>query len=336
MRDDVSLIPTSEEHELSIAKEIFVRQYSQPNSLSQFFEGNFNISLNELNRLNEKLKEKFKLYGNAGYIVNVEVKHADKKMLEFDSWSSFYENNWDENSKTESITIKWNFNAIFPNSTLPTTQILALNITNEIKPEEILRLVFSEGIDSKKMDLSLYPVYASAIFTNRIFADELINIISDWVKTVNKPVSSLNSFLLKVKKKRQIIAYTVEYLIASLIVLSSVFFYFNSFELNPNIQIGTILAGELKSILIYTTFTFILLLLSIKIGRVFGMAIFASLSKYGKGHSFALTLRDKEELNKLKDKEKSVIIKLAMGFIGIVMSSFIGKIMDSIIEIIMR
>lgn len=336
MRDDVSLIPTNEEHDLRIAKEIFVRQYSQPNSLSQFFEGNFIISLNDLNRLNEKLKEKYQLYGNAGYIVNIEVKHADKRILEFDSWASFNQNNWDENSKTESITVKWNFNAIFPNSTLPTTQILSLNITNEIKPEEILRLIFSEGIDNKKMDLSLYPVYASVIFTNRIFADELLNIISGWVKTVNKPVSTVNSFLLKVKKKRQMVAFTIEYLITSLIIFSSVFFYFNSFELNPNIQIGTILAGELKSILIYTTFTFILLLLSSKIGRAFGMAIFSSLSKYSKSHSFALTLRDKDELDKLKSKENSVIMKLIIGFMGIVLSSFIGKIMDSIIEIIMR
>ncbi|WP_211652222.1 hypothetical protein [Clostridioides difficile] len=56
-----------------------------------------------------------------------------------------------------------------------------------MKPQQILQLIVSgqiEEIDS--IDKSLSPVTCKVDFTNHLLGDELINIIEEWDKSIQK------------------------------------------------------------------------------------------------------------------------------------------------------
>lgn len=81
---------TVDEQFLKNYQAIYYAMNAKPDCRSKLFSKNVIISLQDLKNLNRKVTEKFKAhYDNAGFRINVNVSLKNKEYLEFDSWATF-------------------------------------------------------------------------------------------------------------------------------------------------------------------------------------------------------------------------------------------------------
>ncbi|MBC1524128.1 hypothetical protein HB884_07900 [Listeria booriae] len=334
MEDKERLIPTIHESELATAKQYFYQYFGTPEKISKVFEGTFLFNKSQMNTLNHRITEKLKMHQEAGFLIDVIVKLKNKKILEFNTWNSFMEHDLTDDCPTESVTIKWRFNAILPNFPTPQNHVLSLTLTNGMKPEEMIRLIFSGGLeDEKNLDIAPYPIFASIIFVNNILADELLDIISKWVSAINLEAQSEEKVKKRLFKYRQLIAISTEFLVTVLLMGTSAFFFIKNLTHIKGNEIGKI---STEDFIFYLTYFFIvigLFFIANRIAKIVASSIFTNLSTFRGKSFFELSEKDTTNRKMLQKKKKSSTIKLLGSLLIIIVSSFVGKIIDMLIEL---
>lgn len=334
MKDEDKLIPTVQETELATAKQYFYQYFGQPERVSKVFEGTFLYRIEQMEDLNNQITDKLKMYQNAGFLITVKVKLKNKKIFEFNTWKSFQEHRWVDSCATESITIKWQFNAILPNNPTPHNHVVSLTLTNGMKPEELMKLIFSGSLeDEKNLDIAPYPIFTSIVFINRILADEILEIISKWVDNINEENIEENPLKKFLRKHRQMVAISTEYLITFFLMFSSSFSFLKA---SGTVSVKTLGELPLEKANFFLAYFFIVIgifFIANRVAKMIAQVVFSSLSSFRAKSFFALSEKDKKVRNLLKDNQKSSIIKLLSSFAAIVLSSFVGLLIERLLTI---
>lgn len=335
MKDENRLIPTTEEAQLATAKQYFYQYFGQPEKVSKVFEGVYLYKKEEINELNNSIAEKFKMYPNAGFLITVTAKLKNRKMIEFNTWDSFMAYEWAEDSETESLTIKWQANIILPNNDTPHNHVLSVTLTNGMKPEELIKLIFSGSLeDDKNLDIAPFPIFASVVFINRLLADELLDVVTKWANRTNLEDIEDKKIKKICHKHRQLIAISTEFLITFLLMSSSILSFMHALGSSKTKLLGQMPMNEVSYFLTYSFIVLGVIVMANRLAKIIAQTVFKSLSKLRVKSYFEFGSKDKNRVLLLKNKEKNSMLRLVVGLGMIILSSFVGKLIDILINLI--
>lgn len=334
--DDMDLLDISQnEKALASFKEEFFKENLQPDSVTKVFSDNVKIDIKDIYYLNEIVIEKLKKYENAGLIVQVYVKFSNKKSILFSSWSEFEEYKWLESNSISRIVISWKFNVKFPNYSTPQKHTMMVKLSNNMRPEEIIKLMLSGELDDTvdDMEKNFFPIYTKVNFINRSLGDELLDSVGEWVNGLEENELKENKFIAKLRKFKRPVSHFTDIITFSTFLYLTFSIYFYLLEnLNINLVTDTTYP-QFKSMIIYTFLVIGSIYIIQRVSKLIGNSLFKSLSTYGKTYIFSITRGDKNKRKKLIKDNKYDLMNIGIKFFG---SLFIGVLASIISTIIIN
>lgn len=284
---------------------MFYRFLARPDSITKVFNKTAVLDIQDIRELNQRVSEKLSHYQEAGYLIQTNVKFADGKTRSFPDWSSFDAHDWYEAEPINNMVITWNFNAVFPGRDEPQMHTLMVKLSNGLRPEEMLNLVFTGKIeDIEEMDNNLFPIVTRVDFVDRVLADELLFLVEEWIKTLRESELQKTPAMLFLKKNKAKVASFMSWITNIVIMCTSVIVTGNYIIKLPFKVVGDITSHELIKI-IYALFICSATWLFGKklIGRLTD-ALFERLRLYGDNALFNITKGDRNRQDKIVRKEK--------------------------------
>ena len=315
------LAATSEDRELAVFKSFYYKINAKPDSLSKAFKRNIIVNFEDLVDLNDRIKEKLSMhYQEEGYIATVTVDLKDTRVLNFKCWEEFINHNWREVSQIKAITMQWNFNIKIPGYENPQNHNLVVRLTNGLKPEEMLNLIFSGNIeDFDEVELNAFPVVARVDFIQVVLGEELINIVGNWVDGLKKNTDIKNPILMFLRKYRKRCAQYFEYvsiIMLFILALSCEMWYVNNHIANPIKELDILQINELFSCVAIGALG---IYLAKKIFEIIASNIYDRLNMYGIVYIFNITRGDKKFQDDIATKDrtngKNILLKFILSII---------------------
>ncbi len=309
---------------------------AKPDSKTKLFTKDVCINLDDIFNLNYLITNKFKShYNNAGFIINVHVAFNNKKSLFFNSWQLFEQQKWIQSEPIDSILVKWEFNAELPGYKVPQKHTLIVKMSDGIKPEDMLKVMLSGGFDEiQELDKDAYPVIASVDFIDSTLGDELIAIVSNWVKSLNTCDTS-SHFLQKLRDHKKKLSYFIQYFFTFTLALCCIKICSFSIEQLPFNKISDLTKTDFIN-LSYVIFTVVILFIVAKgIFRFVGRSVFEVLRDAVSSHTFNISNGDKkkqdENAKRYKKLKSSVVLKIIFSFIFNIICTIITTIITRVI-----
>lgn len=180
---------------------------------SKLFSGKIRVNREDIVELNRQITEKLKNhFEDTGFSINVVVKFRDRDIIEFPDWASFEEYNCVESTPIQSITLYWEYYIKLPKYQVPQKHALVVKISDGIRPEEVLNLVFAGKLENfEEIEKEICPLVARVDFIDYTLGDELLNIVDRWqqgVQLANEEVGWEKFF----KKNKRKLAYLLHYI----------------------------------------------------------------------------------------------------------------------------
>lgn len=296
-------------------KSVFYQMVGTPDNTTKVFIKDVVVDLNEIFLLNDLICEKLRTYEDAGFFVKVHVKYANRKDIVFSNWEDFKKYTWYENATINSIVLTWHFNAILPQYQVPQKHVIVVKLSNGMRPEEMLNVIFSGTIeDVGELEKSFFPVIASIDFIDRMLGDELLNIIGNWVDGLNESAIEKNKIILKLKKNKRKVAMLVEYVTYLISLIFSVVFLNATIDYLQIVSLANINVEQFKILINIIFIVVAIWILSKKLSEYLAKTIFNLLREYGDGYLFNITKGDKKKQDKMQKAEKYNRIRLVVTF----------------------
>jgi len=230
MNENTNLLDVSEiDQFITNYKAVYQAMTAKHDCKSRIFSRKVKVKLDDIIELNKRVTDKLKNYKNAGFSISATVSFEGHKTMAFSTWQEFEEHRWTESDAINSMTIIWEFNAVFPQFGVPQEHVLVVKITDGLKPEEMLNVVFAGKLENiEEIEQQMYPVVARVDFINYVLGDELLNIVEEWDKGLEAQDSNEYIFPEICVKNRRKIAYVFNYAtnIITLICCIKIIVYF--------------------------------------------------------------------------------------------------------------
>jgi hypothetical protein len=295
------LAPPKPNLTLQDLKSLYYHLNAKPDTEIKTFNKSRVLEIPDLIRLNDNINEKLNNHQLAGSFATIKISFTDKKILDISSWREFLDTKWDSHACITHIEIQWDFNIVQPRYELPQRHALKLRFGSRIKPREIVHIMLNTDSDIKYHELEA-QVVCRVDFINSVISTELINLVSDWYKSLPlvKEQHKLLSFMIK---HRSIIsdANDVLFDLAGILVglgILRLIIYFGLYGQSRGIllDIGVALSVLWASVYIFSFF-----------GRVISMQINELLYDLKYPSMFNITRGDKNKnLEKLKEDSKFI------------------------------
>lgn len=305
MTEEQLLNKSPEELAITNNRAMFYRFLARPDSITKVFNKTAVLDIQDIRDLNQRVSEKLSHYQEAGYLIQTNVKFADGKTRSFPDWSSFDTHDWYESEHINNMVITWSFNAVFPGRDEPQMHTLMVKLSNGLRPEEMLNLVFTGKIeDIEEMDNNLFPIVTRVDFVDRVLADELLFLVEEWVKTLKESELQKTPVMLFLQKNKAKVASLMSWVTNIVIMCTSVIMTGNYIAKLPFKTVGDITPDNLIKI-IYALFICSATWIFGKklVGRLTD-TLFERLRLYGDNALFNITKGDKNRQEKIIRKEK--------------------------------
>lgn len=302
---DVDLLKQApDEMRIKEHRAAFYQLLAKSDSVTKVYNKTAVIDINDIYELNERITEKLRQYNQAGFIIQTNVKFSDGKTKTFPDWISLCEHKWYESESIVNMTITWEFNAIFPDMQVPQRHTLMVKLSNGLKPEEMINLLFTGKIEEiEELDQNLFPIVARVDFVERILADELLNIVGEWIKTLRDSPVKKSSVMLFLKRHKGKICSLLNWVTNIVVMFTSVCItghFINSLKFDAIIE----LTKEQIVAIVYIVFGCAAVWIFGKkiIGGITDY-LFEKLREYGENALFDITKGDHNKQARMKARE---------------------------------
>lgn len=283
--------------------------------------------------LNGKIYKKLELHQLVTDIVNVTVGLNNKEIKSFGNWNEFVNTDWNISACTKYISLEWDFNLILPNQThqVPQTHTLRVRIGNNLKPSEMIQVVFQGG-EEYDLDEAHAQMSCKIDFINSQICNELKTVVSDWYDALKKNSEDhkLIKFILKHEVKFQNFI-IFSFLTAGTILSNYLFsvFYESSITVFP--------ADNNHKLFLFLTSSVVVLFLFYQSGKLYADRMMRKqIGRLKRNPMFDFTKGDKNKFSEVaKDNKKYLIDLLKTIIIGISvngLSALVGFILEKIIK----
>lgn len=323
MQDDIQneIAVAEEKQQLSIFKSVYYQMNAKPDSMSKAYSRKIIIDKDDIVELNNRVCEKINLnYEDDGFITSVTVDLKDRRVIVFKCWEEFIQHSWVETSSIMSISIQWNFNIRIPGYELPQRHNLVVKLTNGLRPEEMLNLIFSGKIeDFDEVELNTFPVVARVDFIQALLGEELLNIVGEWVRGRKQNTASKNVVLLFMKKYRKRIAQYFEYvsfIMTFILTVGINTYYIRGLNID---KLSDLSMTEFNNLLVILATSVMVIFLLKKIFEKLAENVYDKLSEYGRVFIFNITRGDKNLQDKINSSDKNsgkmILVKFVFSLI---------------------
>ncbi|CAA0239327.1 hypothetical protein [Tenacibaculum maritimum] len=283
--------------------------------------------------LNSKIYKKLELHQLVTDIVNVTVGLNNKEIKSFGNWNEFVNTDWNISACTKYISLEWDFNLILPNQThqVPQTHTLRVRIGNNLKPSEMIQVVFQDG-EEYDLDEAHAQMSCKIDFINSQICNELKTVVSEWYDALkkNSEEHKLIKFILKHEVKFQNFI-ILSFLTAGTILVNYLFsvLYESSISFLPS--------DNAHKLFLFLTSSVVALFLFYQSGKLYADRMMRKqIGRLRRNPMFDFTKGDKNKFSEVaKDNKKYLIALLKTITIGISvngLSALIGFILEKIIE----
>ncbi|MGN0317988.1 MAG: hypothetical protein ACI4E1_08715 [Lachnospira sp.] len=323
MQDDIQneIAVAEEKQQLSIFKSVYYQMNAKPDSMSKAYSRKIIIDKDDIVELNNRVCEKINLnYEDDGFITSVTVDLKDRRVIVFKCWEEFIQHPWVETSSIMSISIQWNFNIRIPGYDLPQRHNLVVKLTNGLRPEEMLNLIFSGKIeDFDEVELNTFPVVARVDFIQALLGEELLNIVGEWVRGRKQNTASKNVVLILMKKYRKRIAQYFEYvsfIMTFILTVGINTYYIRGLNID---KLSDLSMTEFNNLLILLATSVMVIFLLKQIFEKLAENVYEKLSEYGRVFIFNITRGDKNLQDKINNSDKNsgkmILVKFVLSLI---------------------
>lgn len=303
--DEELLVIDDQERNVKNFKSVYYQMNAKSDCITKLFTDNVTIDLDSINNLNDMICDKLRQYENAGFIINTTVKYKDKKNKFFPNWKSFENTKWTSDKSINKMTIKWEINIVFPNMgerTIPQKHTLLVKLSDRMRPEELLNLVFSGGVEAiEDLDREVFPIVASVDFINEQLGEELLDIVAKWNESLKNPPEANEKFMVFARKNKNKIANIINYVPNILFLICGLIYVRNLF-----VNLGCQTLGEISitdGVRILEAITFVVITCYVfrKIFYEIAKIVYNSINDYGEIHIFNITNGDKKEQRRISN-----------------------------------
>lgn len=193
--------PTNQNGSVAVVDETQIKQFQSLYYLIKgkrdtdikLFTDNKHFKYSDIIELNDKIYAKLSLHELITDITEVTVGLTNKEVKSFGNWSEFKNTDWNISARTKYLSLLWDFNLILPNQThkVPQTHTLRVRIGNNLKPSEMIQVVFQGG-EEYDLDEAQAQMSCKIDFINSQICNELKTIVSEWYDALPKNVESQN------------------------------------------------------------------------------------------------------------------------------------------------
>ena len=307
-----------EERDLALYRSMYYQMNAKPDSMSKAYSQKVVITREDIIELNKRINKKIRMhYHDDGYIATVTVSLSNREVINFECWDEFTSYEWSESHCINSVILKWNFNIRMPQYDLPQAHVLMVKLSNGLRPEEILNLIFSGKIeDFVEIETDTFPVIARVDFIEPILGDELLNIVADWVEGLKNNDEKKNSLIMFMRKYRKRVADYFNYgaFIMCIILFVSVFDTLVKYIGSGNIREYT----TEQFLTIFNCFIALCFILFVVYKALRGIArgVYKYLSQYGQRLTFSITKGDLKRREELRNKDEANAKKIIFRFVS--------------------
>lgn len=310
--DNAIMQVTSEEEFIRNYKAVYNAMTAKPDCRSKAYPHEVIVELDDIFDLHNIIVEKFRTqYDDAGFSINVIVSIKGRQKLEFPNWRSFSEHKWTESEIITGIVLMWEFNVILPKYKVPQKHTLMVKLSNGIRPEEMLAIVVSGKLDEiEEIDQSVCPIVARMDFIDPGIGNEVLELVSDWVKGLKNSGSEKGKITLFLQHNKRKVAYALNYLttlFAMICSLKYIKYFILQIPANIISEMTTTQLNDLINVFFACT---ILCICVYKVTDFISNVVFKTLAEYGEEHVFDITKGDKKQQDKLRKQERKDRIKI--------------------------
>lgn len=314
-------------------KSVFHAMTATAESKSEVFARFVYVELADLNELHDIITSKLDVhYRNAGSKVKINVSFEGKENCFFDNWHDFSTRGWYETKPITSIIIKWEYHIMLPEYPVPQPHVLVVKISDGLKPEQVLNLVFTGKIENiELLEEEIYPVVARVDYINHELGDELLNIVKKWNDGLKDKQIETGNKIKFLRKHRKIITRIINSIMKLLaLCCSALFIELYLVQLKAD-NIGMILMKDAYLLIIVICFSYVFFNIIKRVANFCSSSFLQNISNRGNYHVFGI---DKGDIKLQSDYEKirgdnqnkaitSLIISIIINIICGIISSII-------------
>lgn len=324
------LVVSPEEKDLALFRSMYYQMNAKPDSMSKVYSQKIVITRDDIIDLNDRVNKKIRMhYQDDGYIATVTVSLSNREVINFQCWEEFLAYEWVSHNCINSIILKWNFNIRMPQYDYPQNHVLMVKISNGLRPEEMLNLIFSGKVeDFDEIETNTFPVAARVDFIEPILGDELLNIVSEWIRGLKENREKKNLFIIILRKFRKRVAQYFNYfalIMITFVGISLINKLVYSFGIDKIYNLSTKQFLSLFNAIVIFVF---ILFAALKLLNSVAQKIYDYLTQYGQGFAFSITKGDikrQEEIKESDDiKAKKIIVNLIFSLIFNVMCGILS------------
>lgn len=327
------LAVSPEEKNLALFRSMYYQMNAKPDSMSKVFSQKIVITREDILDLNERVNRKIRMhYQDDGYIATVTVNLNNRQVINFQCWDEFKAYEWIESNCINSIILKWNFNIRMPQYEYPQNHVLMVKLSNGLRPEEMLNLIFSGKIeDFEEIETNTFPVAARVDFIEPILGDELLNIVSEWIRGLKENKDKKNPFILLLRKYRKRVAQYFNYfalIMLTCLGVSLINRLIHGFEVD---KISDFSVDQFL-IIFNTVVVFVFALFAaLKILDGLAQRVYEYLTQYGQGFAFSITKGDQKRQEDIKEGDKAKAKKIVSNLIWSLIFNVLCGILSTIL-----
>lgn len=193
--------PTNQNGNVAVVDETQIKQFQSLYYLIKgkrdtdikLFTNNKHFKYSDIIELNDKIYAKLSLHELITDIAEVTVGLTNKEIKSFGNWSEFKNTDWNISARTKYLSLLWDFNLILPNQShkIPQTHTLRVRIGNNLKPSEMIQVVFQGG-EEYDLDEAQAQMSCKIDFINSQICNELKTIVSEWYDALPKNIENQN------------------------------------------------------------------------------------------------------------------------------------------------
>jgi hypothetical protein len=274
----------------------------------KLFDSYKQFSFCDIVELNNKVYKKLQLHDKITDIVNVTVGLDNREIRTFGSWYEFTHTDWNIAPKTKYISIEWDFNVILPNQThkIPQTHTLRVRMGNNIKPSEMIQMVFQDG-DEYELEEIQSQMVCKIDFVNAQICSELKSVVCDWYDALpkNGEEHKMIKFILKHLVKLQNII-ELSFISAGIILINFLFNFLSAkkWEFMPT--------DSFQKLFLFLTAFVPVIYLFYRSGVLYADRVMRkTIAKFTRNPMFEITKGDANKLQEVSRTNKSLLRKLA-------------------------
>lgn len=328
------MLPSLNEEFSKNFQSMFYMLNGKPDSKTKVFNKDICVNLDNIDDLNERVLRKIKSHYDpmkSANIININITFEDGRNISFSGWDKYKQTKITNPSAVKNFTIIWDFLLKLPNYQFAQRHKLIVKITDGMKPQELLNLVLTGKIEEVE-DISIdSPLVVSVDFIDMQIGDELINIVAEWVKTVETSKDKKKKILNVLSGHKRKISYFLNWLTTIVSVGCVCFVLYKNISLYKNCLLADIPATALTDWLIIIFLGYICCFFVYRISYYISNNIFRILETHGEVHIFNITNGDKNEIENLKKINDSNWKRITCNFLLTLLIDFLCSVLTNYI-----